>query len=267
MSNYLDQLKQQAEQQKEQELEQKRQTLKYQKILEKQLKPAIKKLHHYLYDLAKQLNYLKPNTRVNYTVEEVDRFDDLLQCDYTVGDYDEDGEKFFIRWACQGRFPFRLMRKEEHTAKSLKKLFDKHNIRYDMSIEQEHYRFKRALFDVEPCIYNEFYFTANPAKNWLDLRVTNFNGLGKQDYIVKPGEVTTAFLDELAKYITRVPNTLQLTERYQLSAESRHKIKQQTLQKEQEEFDSWLQEAQAELEQLEQQKAKKGFFSSLFSRK
>jgi len=265
MSNYLDQLKQQAEQQKEKEREQQNETLKQQQLLEQTLKPAIKKLHRYLYDLAKQLNYLKPDTRVDYSVEEVDRFDDLLQCDYTVGDYHEDGEKFFLRWACQGRFPFRLARKEEHSAKSLKKFFDKHNIRYDVNVEQENYRFKRALFEVEPCIYTELYFTANPSKNWIDLRITNYEGLGKQHYLINPEQLTNTFLDELAKYITHEPNTLQLTERYQLSTESRQQLKQYTQAKEKEEFDSWLQETQAEMEQLEQQKTKKGLFGRWFS--
>jgi hypothetical protein len=68
----------------------------------------------------------------------------------------------------------------------------------------------KTLFLVEPVIPMEFRFTNDLENSVIDLSITNFTELGQKVYLIKPEEVTSAFVDELAKYLNRQPSKLAL---------------------------------------------------------
>lgn len=262
--SYLEQLKQQAAQKRQAEQTAVQQRNQQQVIMEQQLKPAMATLHHYLYEMCQQLNYLKPETRVAYQIEGYDKLDNLLQGEYILDQYTEAQDKLLLRCSCEGQYKFRFAKQTEQSAKHQLDYLYKHNLRFLHQTEfDEQQKFKCTIFELTPIVFVEFSFTTNPAKACIDLTVRNFHSLGKKFYTLAPQSITQQWLDEFAKYILREPNKLHLSEKYQLTTEGQRKIQDYRRSRDQEEFDMWLEKMQQETAQQEKTNQRRGLFSWL----
>lgn len=260
--SYLEQLKQQAEQKRQEELNAAQQCQQQQVVMEQQLKPAIQKLYQYLHEVCQQLNYLKPDTQVEYQIEGYDTISNLKQGEYTLGEYSEQSDKFLLRFCCEGQYKFRFAKKTQQSAKQQTEYLHKHNLRFRHRSElNDNHQFVREIFELLPTVFVEFAFVANAEKRTIDLTVRNFQSLGKKFYNVLPDDLTTSWLDELVKYILREPNNLLLRDKYQLTNEGKQQIAQYHRDKDQEEFDLWLEKTQQEQEQ--QSKRRRGLLGWL----
>lgn len=264
--NYLDQLKQAAEQRKTQEQADLQLRRQQEERFQAEVKPALERLHNYLHDLTQQLNYLKPNTPVAYEIKDYGKLELLQQQDYRVltheqneaqyksydnparsrKEFSADRYNFFLRCHCVGPYKIRLERRKPREVVGQKEYLLKHSLKFTCTEETDaRHRLIKAIFIVEPLIPVEFKFTGNLATCSIDLTVTNFLELGEKVYVLSPPAVNDAFLDELAKYITRQPNTLSLPEKERWKKNPLSSTKKDLLQ-----FEVWLQNTKRELGDL-----------------
>lgn len=261
--SYLDQLRQESARRKAQEQEalQKRE---YQKQrLKTEVKPALEKLHLYLRELVQHLNYVKPTINMSYEIKGYGKLEGKQQ-DYVVLTYEERqarfknysrteeeqeraflvSHNFFLN--CKVVFPHKIRIEKRHPVEMEKQqaFFVSHHLQFDCTEENDRYgHFIRAIFIMEAMIPISFEFIGNLETGLIDLNVTNFLGTERKTYTLRPQEITHQFLDEFSKYLTRQPHQLMLGERqrrnktYTLSPQQRDQL----------EFEVWLQKTQREL--------------------
>ncbi|OQY55517.1 MAG: hypothetical protein DRR08_08025 [Candidatus Parabeggiatoa sp. nov. 2] len=253
--SYLEQLKNEAQvrqaQDRATELERQQQQAQREELFRTQVKPTLERLRHYLRELAEQLNYLKPDTRITYEIKGYGDIDDFQPQNYRVILLDElnairEGKltrhlaqesgftdtrsNFVLRFRCQTPYKIRFQKRKKREMALQKDYLLKHNIRFSCEEETDaNFQLTRAIFVIEPVIYVDFEFVANFKASAIDLTVKNFAKFGKKIYTLAPDEINDPFLDELAKYITRQPNNLVLREKNQ-SAHRQRKILQSGLQ-------------------------------------
>lgn len=277
--SYLDQLKTEAQARQAQELEIQQQHAQQEEIFQTQVKPALEQLYHYLRELAQQLNYLKPETRVSYEIKGYGELDDFQQQNYRVMSYHELealgyqsfdhlrnrndrlvdlSSNFVLRCTCKVPYKIRIKKYSKREMELQKDFLVKHKIRFTCTEENDiDYKLKRAIFIVEPMIHVEFDFVGNMETSAIDLTVKNFTTLGNKTYTLEPADINAFFLDELAKYMTRQPNHLSLREKTRFSRRKNIRPSEQTpkntnqkplateteptsMTEDYEEFDKWL---------------------------
>lgn len=261
--NYLDQLKQEAEQRKAQEQADQQLRKQQEERFSAEVKPALECLRSYLHELTQQLNYLKPDAPVVYEIQDYGKLELLQQQDYRVltheqndaqyksydnpsrnrKEFSADRYNFFWRCQCVGRYKIRIEKRKVREMNLQKEYLLKYRFKYTCTEEtNQHHQFIKAIFIVEPLIPVEFNFTGDLVTCAIDLTVNNFPELGEKVYTLSPPEVNDAFLDNLAKYLTRQPNSLSLREkerwkRYPLSPKEKDLLQ----------FELWLHHTQREL--------------------
>jgi len=267
--SYLDQLKKQAEQQKAQELSKLQKEQKQEDTFRVKVKPALRGIHRYFMELVKHLNYIKPVTSVSYVIEGYGELYDLQQSNYRISGYTEKGNECTFLFECRGLHNVRVMKRTEVEMNALKKELWKHGIRFECSERLDNgYKFDTALFVINPIIHVKFHFRANLEAANIDLTVRNFDQLNERFFTIQPKEVNRQFLDEMAKYILRQPNTLKLQNKYRLSEEQKTALHKETIRKDIEEFDEWLKSVDKQVNKKEvAHESKLGFFNRFFGKK
>jgi hypothetical protein len=248
--SYLEQLKNEAQVRQAQErataLERQQQQAQREELFRTQVKPTLERLRHYLGELAEQLNYLKPDTRVCYEIKGYGNIDDFQPQNYRVILLDElnaikEGKlirhlaqenrladtrsNFVLRFRYQTPYKIRFQKHKKREMALQKDYLLKHNIRFSCEEETDaNFQFTRAIFVIEPIIYVDFEFVGHFEASAIDLTVTNFAKFGKKIYTLAPDEINDPFLDELAKYITRQPNNFVLREKNPLVQRQRKSL-------------------------------------------
>ena len=239
--SYLEQLKKQAAQQKARELSHQQKEKKQEDTFRIKVKPALRILHRYYIELVKQLNYIKPDVSTSYMLEGFGELHDLQQSNYRISGYTEKGNECTFLFERVGKHKVRVMKRTELEMQSMKKELWKYAIPFECSERlDDGYKFDTALFVIKPIVYVTFHFRANLESTNIDLTVKNFDRLGERFFTIEPREINQKFLDEMAKYILKKPNTLKLRNKYRLSSEQKTALHQQTVKKDIEEFDQWL---------------------------
>jgi len=239
--SYLEQLKKQVAEQKAAELSRQQNEEKQEESFRVKVKPILQSLHKYFMELVKTLNYVKPDTSVNYFIEGYGTLDSLQQSNYRISGYTERGNECTFLFECVGLHKVRVMKHTELEMKVLKKELWKHGILFECSERlNDGYKFDSALFVIKPIVHVKFHFFANLESGNIDLTTRNFHQLGERFFTINPRQVNRKFLDEMAKYILRQPNTLKLDSKYKISTEQRTALRKETIKKDIEEFDEWL---------------------------
>ncbi len=234
--SYLEQLKKASEERQEQdkanELQAQQLRGQRKKIFRTQIKPTLERMREFLRELTDQLNYLKPDTQVSYEIKGYGEIADFQQQNYRVAlfdnvyakkshhslknsDFIDTSSDFLLRCICQTPYKYRLKIHNLSDANSQRKYFAKHHISFiDTEESDPDSEAIKTIFLFEPSIIVEFQFTGQFKSSTIDLMVTNFAELGKKVvYSLQPKEINETFLDELAKYITRLPHHLNLRQK------------------------------------------------------
>ncbi len=201
---YLDQLKQQAAQVKAQEMAEGRNEAQIKEKFEHVVLPTMEKLYLYMHEMTQQLNYIKPDTFVSYDLKGYGSYDNLNQNEYILGGYDKEKNEFFVRAFCHAPRKVRFDLKEQNEVEPQKNYFWKNNIpfKWGQSVDNRQ-RFVKATFELQGQIIIEFTFSAEYQHSAIKLNVRNFEEIGQKEYLIRPEDITDAFLDKLAMYITR----------------------------------------------------------------
>lgn len=261
--SYLDKLKQEAKQKQEQERASLHRQTQQEAVLNAVVRPALRRLHRYLYELIQHVKYVKSQIPVKYTLSGYGELESFHQSDYSISYLAEESKAdFMVRCICTGPFKLRFEKHRQADAAEQKKYLHKHGLRFHfIEIPDSHYRFSKALFEVEPIIQADFIFEADSNKQCINLTVKNFLNLGTCFYTLKPEDITDSLLDELAKYLLREPNQLVLRERYHLPPAQRQKLEEVKKAHDYEEFNEWLDSMQSVLtEEMEKTERRNKLF-------
>jgi hypothetical protein len=248
--SFLEQLKNEAQARQAQEhaeqLDRQQQLAQRQELFLTQVKPALERLRHYQRELVEQLNYLKPETRVCYQIKGYGEVEDFQQQDYRIilldelkainGQFPRRWEKkpelndtscdFVLRYRCQTPYKIRFRKRQQREMVLQKNYLIKHQIPFSCEEETDaDFKFKSALFVIEPVIYVFMEFVGDFETSTIDLTVRNFTDFEQKIYILVPNEINDCFLDELAKYITRQPNLVVLREKNPLAHRRRKTLR------------------------------------------
>ncbi|MEN9849561.1 MAG: hypothetical protein RL368_2301 [Pseudomonadota bacterium] len=226
--SYLDALRQASEQQKAAEIEESARLEKLQARFQKEVKPALEILYAGINELVQHLNYLKTTTPVEYHIKGCQNAVELAQQGYILtifrelqllnqrnfknkaADTTKDND-FSLCFKAIGHKSIRFEKVQALETQLQRDYLEEFNLEFKLkeSLDQQGNVLK-TLFLVEPVIPMEFRFTNDLENSVIDLSITNFTELGQKVYLIKPEEVTSAFVDELAKYLNRQPNKLAL---------------------------------------------------------
>lgn len=261
--SYLDQLRQTVEQHKREEIQKQQQLEQQRQKFYTEVTPVLNQIHDYFAEIIQYLNYIDPDNVINYPLKGYGSLEDLSQKNYRLVTYRDikalkqknyasqvDAEDefltqsggFFLRCECVGRHKIHLEKRKHLEMNLQREYFFKHNIEFNCEEQTDsRHKFLRAVFTVKPIIRVEFAFLSNLDDCSIDLVVTNFKQLGEQVYTLTPQAVDTAFLDQLAQYITHQPTDLVLAQKNQ-----RKKTPLSAKQKDTLEFDLWLQQQRRE---------------------
>lgn len=226
--SYLDALRQASEQQKAAEIAESTRLKQLHARFQQEVKPALEKLYSSIKELVQHLNYLKTTTLVEYRILGCEQAVELLQQEYVLtifrdlqlltqrnyknkpSDVTQDND-FSLCFKAIGHKAIRIEKTQALETKLQRDYLEESN--FDFRVRESLDPLGnviKTLFLIEPMIPMEFRFTNDLENSVIDLTVTNFNELGQKVYVIKPEEVTSAFVDELAKYLSRQPNKLAL---------------------------------------------------------
>lgn len=219
---FLDELKKEAEAQKLQEQTQTQSHLAAvsQNFLLVQVK--YKEIHHYLRELADQLNVLNQDIKRAYMIEGFGMIDDFRPRDYALSvDSIRIGQKDFantlvFRFKCATDKNISFERHMPNQIDNLKEYLWQNNLKYQCSeFKNDRGIVARAVFNVANEIPVTFRFTADFENAKILLQVKNFSGLTVNEYVYDANELNTEFLDELAKYVLEKPSKFSELGRHQ----------------------------------------------------
>jgi len=270
---YLDQLKQETEKLKTQEQAQQRLRAQQEQCFLTEVKPALERLRGYLQELCIHLNYVKPSIFVDFDLQGYGKLERWQQQEYRIvtpeqvkaeyqsydrtkraqREFSETNYNFSLRCQCLGRYKIRLEKHKVREMKWQREYFLKHRLPVSYQEEKDDkYNVISTVFVMEPLIPIEFEFKGKLATSNVELTVSNFPSISEKVYILSPAEITEKWLDELAKYLTRQPNQLELREPELFKKRALPPPTRDFLQ-----FEVWLQQAQRELaEPLEMEPTK-----------
>lgn len=226
--SYLDALRQASEQQKAAEIAENVRLENLHARFQQEVKPALEMLYSSLNELVKHLNYLKTTISLEYRIRGCEQGVELLQQEYTLtvfrdlqlltqrnyknkpAEVTQDND-FSLCFKAIGQKAVRIEKLHALDTKLQRDYLEEFNLDFKVRETLDPLgNVTKTLFLIEPEIPMEFRFTNDLENSTIDLTVTNFSELGQRIYVIKPEEVTHAFVDELAKYLSRQPNKLAL---------------------------------------------------------
>ncbi len=202
--SFLDELRKQADEVKVKEQQQQKYREQLKETFEKQVKPKAKKLFLYLREMALQLNMIKPDTRVDYTLRGAGVLKKMLQEEYIIGTYDEQTNSFFLRFMCRNPRPVRFDITKREDVTPMHDYLWSHNVPFtENQVNDGRQAFLRTTFVLRGEIIVEFKFQANYEESTIDVQARNFEGLGRREYRLRPEDITDEFLDSFGRYLVR----------------------------------------------------------------
>lgn len=184
-----------------------------------------KEIHHYLRELADQLNVLNQDLKRTYMIEGFGVIDDFRPRDYALSvDSIRIGQKDFantlvLRFKCATEKNITFERHMPNQIDAAKEFLWHNNLKYQCSeFKNDRGIVARAIFNVASEVPVTFRFSADFENAKVSLQVKNFSGLSVHDYVYDANELNTGFLDELAKYILEQPSKFIEYGRHQQAA-------------------------------------------------
>jgi len=222
---FLDDLKREAEEKMTHEEAALQAKQEQERVFHDVIDPVMRKLFAYCQELAKNLNYVKPDIQPAYTIPGVKGEHRYAQSDYFVDDYHEG--RFSFRYICQSGHKHNVHCTTEADLDRMKDFLWRNGLRYQSREFFDSSYNKRAEFYIEGRVPVEIQFSARPDTGSIDVTVTNYDDFGKTQISLRPQDVTDSFNDQLAHFVVRKENRLLEYNRYKFSEEQRRQLQSQ----------------------------------------
>ncbi|SEH06155.1 hypothetical protein [Candidatus Venteria ishoeyi] len=203
--SYLDQLKKKADEVKAQAAAEGKDKAQLDAKMTQEVIPKMQVMYQYFHEMVQQLNYIKPDTKISYEVQGLGNYDELMQDEFILGNYDKTRHHFFLRILCHKQRKVRFQIQSEEAATAQQEYLWKHNVQFKWAqINDKKERFLKAIFELQGRIVIELEFDAQYDDATIHLKAKNIHQLGRKDYIFQARDLSSEFLDKLAMYITYV---------------------------------------------------------------
>ena len=182
-------------------------------------------LFNFSHDLAKHLNYVKPDIAAHYRLPGVRNVQDFKQGEYFVEDYHEG--TFNIRFVCSNGQKYHIRTESEADLERIKDFLWRRGLRYQSREFFDSSYNKAGEFHVEGRVQIDMQFTARLESQSIELKISNYGDFETQTLSLDPVDVDERFHDELGRFIMRQPNRLMDYNKFRFSDEQRQALRQQ----------------------------------------
>lgn len=221
----LDELKKEAENKKVQEDQEELVKEERERFMREVLDPAMRGLFNFSHDLAKHLNYVKPDIAAHYRLPGVRNVQDFKQGEYFVEDYHEG--TFNIRFVCSNGQKYHIRTESEADLERIKDFLWRRGLRYQSREFFDSSYNKAGEFHVEGRVQIDMQFTARLESQSIELKISNYGDFETQTLSLDPVDVDERFHDELGRFIMRQPNRLMDYNKFRFSDEQRQALRKQ----------------------------------------
>ncbi len=221
----LDDLKKEAESKKAQEDQEDLVKEERERFMHEVLDPAMRGLFNFSHDLAKHLNYIKPDITVQFRLPGVRNVQDFKQGEYFVEDYHEG--TFNIRFVCSNNQKYHIRTDSEADLERIKDFLWRRGLRYQAREFFDSSYNKAGEFHVEGRVQIDMQFTARLDSQSIELKISNYGDFETQTVSLDPVDVDERFHDELGRFIMRQPNHLMDYNKFRFTDEQRQALRQQ----------------------------------------
>ena len=201
----LDDLRTQTQGRREQEEADAALTAQREQYYRDEIQPRLTKAYQFFMELVEHLNYIKPDTRVNYPLLPDGMPVTLLQGDYSVViDSSQALKRLDINFQCTLEKPIEF---EIYGREAMLRHADRLD-RYYIKYERKDYKDTNldllgAKFKVEGPLQLKIVIIADVEKGAIQLVLRNFSDPGMSRYTVQTNEFDDAFLDRLGQVMLR----------------------------------------------------------------
>ncbi|HEY5720091.1 MAG TPA: hypothetical protein VIX81_13360 [Gammaproteobacteria bacterium] len=223
--SFLDDLKKEAEEKQAKEAQAANQAEDRERYLREVLDPTMNRLFHFCHDLSRDLNYVKPDIKVSYTLPGVKGVQEFKQGEYFTEDYHEG--HFTFRCICRNDQKYRVLTNNEPDLQKIKDFLWMHGLRYQSREYFDERYTKCGEFFIEGRVQIDFLFTARPDNKSIELKIVNYKEFASFTFSISPDDVDDTFQDEFARYVVRQPNKFNDYNRYKFTEEQRRQLRQQ----------------------------------------
>ncbi|GMQ83585.1 MAG: hypothetical protein BMS9Abin06_0320 [Gammaproteobacteria bacterium] len=199
----LDDLKKQTADQRAREEAEQDEKAQRESVYREQIKPKLEQICSFLHEFSEHLNYIKPDTRVNYELPGKVVLDDLLQGNYSLkSDSRDTMTEIVLKFYCQAEGSLFIDTVEKDRFDRLKEFLYQNRIPYQT---RNHKDSKQNVIggeiSVEKKVPVVFKFSADIDNSCIALWIRNFGSLGTRKFILFPGQISEQFLDSLGCYV------------------------------------------------------------------
>ena len=201
----LDDLKAKSELRKSEERAERLHAEQLQAAYERYVKPKMRQIFNYLSQLVEEVNYLKPNTRVDFELPIYGRMLGLRQEEYrlTVDSIESMGQ-IVLRFRCTGGQAARFKVSPPSVADDLRDQLLDHAMKFNC---RDYFDDLRAVigqrFEVEGEIPVMVRVAADIERTLIHLHITNFDAPISRHAKYRPEQITPELLDDLGNYLLR----------------------------------------------------------------
>jgi hypothetical protein len=221
----LDDLKKEAENKKAQEDQEDLIREERERYMREVLDPAMRGLFSFCHDLAKHLNYVKPEINVQYRIPGVRNVQDFKQGDYFVEDYHEG--TFNVRFVCSNGQKYHIRTETEADLERIKDFLWRRGLRYQSREFFDSSYNKAGEFHVEGRVQIDMQFTARLDSQSIELKISNYGDFETLTMSLAPEDIDERFHDELGHYIMRQTSRLPDYNKFRFTDEQRQALRQQ----------------------------------------
>jgi hypothetical protein len=221
----LDDLKKEAENKKAQEDQEELLQEERERYMREVLDPAMRGLFTFCHDLAKHLNYVKPDISAHYRLPGVRNVQDFKQGEYFVEDYHEG--TFNVRCVCSNNQKYHIRTESEADLERIKDFLWRRGLRYQAREFFDSSYNKAGEFHVEGRVQVDMQFTARLDSQSIELKISNYGDFETLTVSLDPDDIDERFHDELGRFIMRQPNRLMDYNKFRFTDEQRQALREQ----------------------------------------
>ncbi len=222
----LDDLKSEAEKLQDQQSSEEINRERLEAVYREEINPKMLMISNYFSEFADQLNILKPDTKVSYTIPGYKEIKGLIQKEYSISaDSLERIKKLRLRFNAElpNEIEFSVTPKSKST--ETRKFFEQQNITFsEWPVRDAQQQVIGLTFQLKLKVEILFMFDVNIESSSIQLSVVNFETFGVTQKSYRPESINEKWLEDVGAYILRKTETMHSLE---ISDEMKQKLREQ----------------------------------------
>ncbi len=222
----LDDLKSEAEKLQDQQTSEEVHRERLEAIYREEINPKMLMISNYFSEFADQLNILKPDTKVSYTIPGYKEIKGLIQKEYGISaDSLERIKKLRFRFNAELPNEIEFSVTPKSKSAETRNFLEQQNITFsEWPVRDAQQQVIGLTFQLKLKVDILFMFDANVENSSIQLSIVNFETFGVTQKIYRPESINEQWLEEVGAYILRKTETMHSLE---ISDEMKQKLRDQ----------------------------------------